>query len=555
MKKIKLTHYCLLIGFFLGLAASSSHAAQPADWQFSVPTQDGKGRAFLWIPPQCKYVRGIVLSGQVILEKVVMEDPIIREAAAKENLALVLDMKSTIGIGTDLTEKGEGRAKLQYLLDQLAAVSGYSEIAQAPLLTIGHSGGAIFAWHLGYAMPDRCFGVIGLKAAPIGAPNGIKRQQGDGGVMLNNIPTLAISGQYEAWGNPVRTPEYHWRWVRGVLLEFRAIGYNSLVSELVEPGTGHFSWYEELARYVALFIQKAAHYRIPAQPPAPGQAPVLRDIPQEEGWLTDVNFFGSPRHATAAFKNYDGDPSMAFWHMDEELARANDNFGAQHKGKKLQVLTFLDGETPLKPAWMQDLPFRPQADGISFQVATRFLDETPADFAKPVSRPLTHADGPVQYRLIGGWCGGGEQTGPDTFRIKMDRFQWVKPGGSVMLIASHPGDATHALYEQPVQVKYPDKNKEGAPQQITFEPIKPPLPIIGGKTIKLKAVSDSKLPVDFCVVEGPAVIEEGGILRLTSIPPRSKRPVKVTVLASQWGRSVEPKIQTAESVLQTFYLP
>jgi hypothetical protein len=521
-----------------------------AEWQFSLPTSDGKGRAFLWIPPDCDYVRGVVLTGQVILEKNLMEDPAIRTAAARAGLALVLDMKSTIGIGSNLREGGEGRKRLQAMLDGLADVSGHPEIAQAPLLTIGHSGGAIFAWHAGYAMPERVFGVIGLKAAPIGPPEGIIPQMGDGGAILNNIPVLVVTGQYESMGNPVRTPEYHWRWVRGGLLDFRARGHNALMSALVEPGTGHFSWYPDLAEYVALFIEKAARYRIPTDRPPAGQAPVLRDIPQEEGWLTDVNFFGDPRHATAAFKEYAGDPAMAFWHLDEELARANDAYGAQHRDKAFQQLTFRDGDRQLPPGWMMEVPFRPLDDGQSFRVKADFLAETSPDFAKPVARQLTHGTGPVTYRLIGGWSGGGRQTGPDTFRPAMDRFSWVKPSNSVMVIASHPGDGTHALYEQPAEIKHGARQKVGAAQTITFDPIPDQKE---GASVRLSAQSSAGLPVDFFVIEGPAVLE-GDTLRLTRVPPRTKRPVKVTVGAWNWGRASDPKVQSAEPVIQTFFV-
>ncbi|MCS3161951.1 hypothetical protein NXX71_14925 [Bacteroides faecis] len=40
----------------------------------------------------------------------------------------------------------------------------------------------------------------------------------------------------------------------------------------------------------------------------------------------------------------------------------------------------------------------------------------------------------------------------------------------------------------------------------------------------------------------------------TRIPPRTKFPVKITVVAWQYGRSTEPKVQTAEAVEQSFCL-
>jgi hypothetical protein len=57
--------------------------------------------------------------------------------------------------------------------------------------------------------------------------------------------------------------------------------------------------------------------------------------------------------------------------------------------------------------------------------------------------------------------------------------------------------------------------------------------------------------VYYYVREGPAEVR-GDTLVFTPIPPRSKFPVKVTVVAWQWGRSVEPKVQTAAPVEMTF---
>jgi hypothetical protein len=44
------------------------------------------------------------------------------------------------------------------------------------------------------------------------------------------------------------------------------------------------------------------------------------------------------------------------------------------------------------------------------------------------------------------------------------------------------------------------------------------------------------------------------MLKLTAIPPRAKFPVKVTVVAWQYGRSVEPLLKTAEPVTREFYI-
>ena len=535
--------------FFLLALMTPAHGAV---WQFSAETGvkkgDATGRAFLWIPPGCEHVRGLVIGQQVILEAVALEDPAIRAACAKENLALVLIVPACVG---DYDDKGKGADTLQKILGDLAETSGYAEIAGAPLLTIGHSGGAIWAWNTAYWNPDRCFGVIGLHSAPIHPPAYAKKTKADGPTALNDVPVLDISGQYEAWGIPNRLAEFHWRWVRGSLLEIRAIGRNPLVSELVEPGITHFGWCAETADYVAMFIRKAAQARIPAAAPVEGRPVVLNTIAQESGWLTDPTFMTPPRYPASPYAQFGGDPTLALWHFDEEMARATENYGVKNKGKALQMVTFLQDGKPQPSAWLEEVAFAPVGDGMTAKVAADFVKETPPEMSSPTAHTLGHAPGPIQFRLIGGWHGSGEQTGPDTFRIKPDRFYFSRPWNSLMVMAWHPGDEHYAYTEQPMAFKLPDTRKAGAPQTITFASL-PDLKA-GAAPLPLLATADSGLPVEFCVIAGPAEIDHGA-LRLTAIPARAKRPVAITVAAYQWGRSTEPTVRFADPVFQTLHV-
>ena len=68
----------------------------------------------------------------------------------------------------------------------------------------------------------------------------------------------------------------------------------------------------------------------------------------------------------------------------------------------------------------------------------------------------------------------------------------------------------------------------------------------------LNAVSDCGLPVYYYVKEGPARITANNTLEFTPIPPRSRFPVKVTVVAWQYG--LKGKVQTAEPVERSFYI-
>src|SRR5690606_38551351 len=105
-------------------------------------------------------------------------------------------------------------------------------------------------------------------------------------------------------------------------------------------------------------------------------------------------------------------------------------------------------------------------------------------------------------------------------------------------------DARHKSMVQQLVVRA-TPNTEGAPQRLTF-PVIEDQPA-GLDSLKLAATSDAGAPVSYYVVEGPAEIE-GDTLRFTAIPPRTKYPVKLTVVAWQFGRPVEPRLMTAEPV-------
>jgi hypothetical protein len=72
--------------------------------------------------------------------------------------------------------------------------------------------------------------------------------------------------------------------------------------------------------------------------------------------------------------------------------------------------------------------------------------------------------------------------------------------------------------------------------------------------IKLRATSSAGLQVYYYVREGPAEVDDAGDLTFTPIPPRSKFPIAVTVVAWQWGRTIDPRVRSAEPISQTFQI-
>jgi hypothetical protein len=546
------------------------------EYQFSVPTGDRESRAFLWIPPDCQHVRALLIANQVILEDQVCGDPIIRAACAKEGIGIVIlyrdpagqvenyhrldlprnkvvdqlrDLAAQNNIEIDIKPPSTApsiRAKkhessdvvLQNILDQLAEQSGYSEVATAPLLTLGHSGGAIFAWDVAYCWPKRILGLIGLHSAVIFPPSW------DPKAIPAGFPALCISGEYESWTGPDIPLDNHWRWLRGGVLDMRG-HYDSQACEIVQPGCSHFNWDPPLARHVAMFIQKAAHYRIPDA--AEGQPVELKTLPMDSGWLTDIQMLAPSHFPPAPYKDFKDDPALGFWHMDQELAESAENFPKAYGGTTDQRVTFVSDGKPLPASWIEAVPFEPQDDGITIKMTAAFLDKTPEGVAG-AGQPLGHADQPIKFRLIGGWAGGGEQTGPDTFRIRFDHFG---PTDNIQIMAYAEGNEKYKYAEQPCQIKYPGSITSGKPQTITFAKIDDIDQTV--KSIPLSATSSAGSPVRYFIRQGPAVVD-GDTLKLEAIPPRAKFPVKVDIVAYQPGRSVEPTVQTAAMVEQTFLI-
>ena len=523
-------------------------------------TDNKQGRAFLWIPPGCDYVRGIILGQHTCLESVLLEDPIVRTAAARQNLATVFFSPgpfTPVFTYETFRSGGDGMARLDKILARLADVSGYAELRQAPICHIGNSFKAVSAWDFACRQPKRCFAMIGVHAAPDagvhpGDPRYWEVTQGVPPASTDFVPILFISGQYESYGEVERTIEWHWRWCRGALLCHRAVDKFSYMSLVVGPGFTHFGLDEAQTRYSAMFIEKAAQRRIPHDRPAEGQFPRLIDLPKNSGWLADITFTTPSRIPPAPYDEFRGDPTMAMWHLDGELARSNEAIATSAIGKKLQLVTFAQDGKAAPNARLPELPFEPDADGVSFRVQAEFITRAPAQMGFPGVKEIGHADGPILFSSFPANGVGVEQISADRFRIAMNRFSYANGGGDgVMLLAYHPGNHDYVYTEKPVCFKAPYRHTEGKPQKIVFPDI-PALSIAVGEH-ELKAACDSGRAVRYFVISGPVVIKDGRVKIVPGlIPPRSRFPLRAEVAAYEWGSAVEPRFQSAETVVRAF---
>lgn len=523
--------------------ALAGQAAPAAVFQYSIPVQPAKGRpseAFLWIPPDAKQVRGVVLAGMTLMEREFAKDSQIRKACADQQLAIVF------------LKCGLGSVDAQKVLDDLAAASGYTEISVAPLLFVGHSAGGPQAKALAIKLQDRCIGLVQYRGGTAGAST-----DGKEAAVPPGIPALMMLGEFDEFGGVMRDASGRETWEAGrdQLAGYRAADARNLGCVVVEPGAGHFAWSDRNAAYLAMWVRKAAAARIPADWPIDSKEPIrCREIDFKSGWLTDLAL-NKPAPQSAAYDRYAGDRANTNWHFDREMAEATlayhrpplGGFGKQDQFIQWKDPFYLDaGARPFfnRIEWT--------GDGVTFEVHPQFAQTYPTSKTgdgrqrwADAGTPVGHASSAIQLKAVSGPV---VVAGEKTFRIQFDALAPATEGGRVTFMAFHPGDAQFRYTEQVGMLPRGFGGlKEGKEQTISFAPIGDLK--IGSAPIELKATSDAGLPVQFYVASGPAVIEDGK-LKIAELPSRAHFPIAVKVVAWQFGRGTTPLVRTAKPVEQ-----
>lgn len=566
---------CLAIVFLVMRAAA-------ADWQWSVPMPPPPGttnetpRAFLWIPPNCEHVRGVVFGHHNMEEIGVFEHPAFRKTLAELGFAEVW-VAPTFDRNFRF-DQGAGE-KFGAMLAELAEVSGYSELTNAPLVPCGHSAAASMPWYIAAWQPERVIAGVSFSGQwpyvpdPGNAPEFPDHR-------MDSVPGFVTHGEYE-WADE--------RMTQG--LKIKNAHPLMPLSALGCPADGHFAALDDKVAMLALYVKKAAQYRLPKN--YSGGPVKLNPIDvTKTGWLaeryaTDKN----PSAPAAPVGQFKGSVSNAFWYFDGELAKAVEAFQQKQRGQTALLGYVQDGEiVPQKNGTHQQvtLKFLPEADGVTFKLTGAFLDTVPEGrperWAKKkagehIEAPQTTV--PIEIQRI---CGPVEKISSDTWRVAFDRASFLndRRGNEAWFAAVWPGDSNvspspsstsltsglksgegggreggegYIQFKRAVQqsVMYiPRRISEGTPQTIDFPAIPNQKP--GAKPLTLKATSSSGLPVGFFVREGPAEIN-GDVLTFTQLPPRTKFPVKVTVGAYQFGRNIAaPKFQSAAPVFREFLI-
>jgi hypothetical protein len=541
---------------FCGLTVIWSAKAAVYQWSVSIdsialPNSDEHPRAFLWIPPNCKQVRAVIVGQYNLLEDGLLQDLGFRRALAALGIGEIL-IAPTFDTWQNTTNNDNINKKFDSLLKSLADESGYEELQFAPIIPIGHSAMATFPWDFAAWNPQRTLAILSVHGdAPLTHLTGNGRANADWGDRnIDGIPGLMVMGEYEWWEDRL-TPAF----------AFQAKYPATPLAIFCDVGNGHFNYSDQLVNFLGLFIRKAAELRLPAD--APLDQPVkLKPVDPRQGWLVDRwRKDQSPTASAAPWAKYTGDRSEAFWCFDKEMAWETGKYYDRQRGKLPQLTGFMrDGKTIAvnpKAFELVQLKIPPLDATLTFHLQGTFLDVVPPGNPQNWTgltngTPIGHATdgGPVTLSRI---TGPVEQLSQDTFAIRFNRLSMPidRRMGDIWLVAKHPGDAKYKSVVQQALMKIPFRLTEGTEQKITF-------PIIPGqkggtKSVKLNATSDADVPVYYYVREGPAEMD-GDVLKFTKIPPRTKYPVKVTVVAWQYGRTSESKLKSAEPVERTFLI-
>lgn len=514
-----------------------------APWQWSVEIKEliseetnAHPSAYLWIPENCKQVRAVIIGQHNMTEETIFEHPEFRKNMGKLGIA---EIWITPGID-QLWDVTKGTQQIfETMMKNLSEISGYTELEFAPVIPIGHSAMATYPWNFAAWNPERTLAVLSIHGdSPRTHLTGYGRANLDWGTRtIEGIPSLMVMGEDEWWEDRLITS-----------FDYRREYPNAPLSFLADAGHGHFDISDELIDYLSLFLKKAVEYRLPKH--SSSDIPVqLIPVEAKNGWLADRwRKNEKPTVEAASYDKYEGDKHHAFWYFDKEMADATEKYYANERGKTEQYIGFeqkgkLITFNPKSHVRMSP-SFQPEADGVTFHLKAVYTDTLRNEYSKE------HSTHPIRMSRI---CGPVEVVNDTTFTVRFYRMGLDNPKrtGGICLMASVKQDHKYRSAVQQVEIRIPYRNKEGILQRIIFPKLSDVKASV--KEISLKGTADSGLPVYYYVKEGPAEIK-GDKLVLTKIPPRAKFPVKVTVVAWQYGCSGEPKVQTAEAVEQSFYI-
>ena len=539
------------------LADDCPSSALRPEWQWSLPVPNsrenpGAACAWLWIPPTCERVRGAVVAQHNMEEISILENPKFRAALAELNFAEIWVAPPF----DHLFRFNEGAGEtFNSMMDGLAEESGYAELKFVPVVPMGHSAAASWPYYFAAWNPGRTLAALSVSGQWPYFRDKAFAPDIWGDRNIDFVPGLESMGEYESAND----------WSREGLRE-RQQHPNMPLSMLANPGQGHFASTDAKVEYLALYLKKAVQYRVPTNWDAAAAPELIPIDPTKTGWLADKWRINQPPAAPAApVGAYTGDPQQAFWFFDQELAEATVKYEAAYRGLKPQLVGYVqDGSmVAQKNSHLQvDLKFEPETDGVTFHLSGAFYDVVPGGSPRlpgwtglPVGSPLEHPANSNKISIDRFICGRFEKIGPGTFRVCLQKETLLVANSAHLRIGVcrdaprrcgiQTGRAASAHVYSGAQhgrrgsTHYVSRNSRPQSQErnpFHFEPH----PIQAARFRSISAKARRKLTATNCV--------------LRKFRRRAKFPVKVTVVAWQYGSAVEPKLKTAGPVERSFLI-
>jgi len=212
-------------------------ADRTADLDMSPAASDNFYQASgrILVPGDGFAIRGILvlLGGTDSDHRDVVVDPEWREFARNEHIAILGCCFRGDGDPYEQASAGSGRALLN-MIDQASEILKDPALSRLPLLLVGHSSGAMFAYNFASWMPERVIAFVLVKSGPI-KPAGNSR--------VTTLPALFIVGERDSERLPFAARVFLWQ-----SAPYRRWAF------AVEPGKGH-EWTDQDADIARTFLQ------------------------------------------------------------------------------------------------------------------------------------------------------------------------------------------------------------------------------------------------------------------------------------------------------------
>lgn len=318
-----------------------------------------------------------------VIEQAMVEDPEVRAACARNNIAIMWS--------SDQFYRGDKNLKeqIEQILDQFASVSGYSELNTVPWIPCGHSGTNPLARYITKNYPDKVAFTIIHKATA---------QAGD----TNTIPILATQGEFMEWSSysrdlnkPIdRETSYT------DVLNNRKRGV--ALSYLFDPNTGHFDCSYPLLNNIAMWIDDICKLRFDAK----GNMIALE---QSRGWVAGLpvaGYLDEKQLPVEASKVSAQELAKMPWYPSKRTAMAAYDMANVDMNRKTQVAGFADKDGNIDDSayWWRGIariPYELQEDGCTVKInAIPYTRMPNGTYIVPVRNPQTGRDDEIAQGVL-----------------------------------------------------------------------------------------------------------------------------------------------------------